>query len=134
MTILVPTDGSELSNAALEAALDLFPDTHVHVLHVIQTSQVPTEGADTYADVADEEAENALETATGIAAKHDREIETTAQYGHAAKTIVSFAEDNDIEYIVMGSAGRSGVSRLLMGSVAEMVVRHAPCTVMVVRE
>lgn len=133
MTILVPTDGSELSNAALEEALDLFPDADVHALHVVQTSQVPTEGADTYADVADEEAEAALETAAGIADDHDREIQTSTKEGHAAKTIVSFAEDNDVEYIVMGSAGRSGVSRLLMGSVAEMVVRHAPCSVMVVR-
>lgn len=58
-------------------------------------------------------------------------METTV--GNPAREIVSFAEDNDITEIVMGSHGRRGVSRVLLGSVAETVVRRAPTTVTVVR-
>jgi nucleotide-binding universal stress UspA family protein len=54
--------------------------------------------------------------------------------GHAAKTIVRYAEENDVDHIVMGSTGRSGISRVLLGSVAESVTRRAPCSVVIVRE
>ena len=53
--------------------------------------------------------------------------------GKPAREIVSYAEKGDVDHIVMGSRGRSGLSRLLLGSVAETVVRRAPTPVTVVR-
>ena len=56
------------------------------------------------------------------------------RFGRAADEIVIQAKDDEVELIVMGSHGRSGISHLLVGSVAESVVRHAPCPVLVVRQ
>ena len=56
------------------------------------------------------------------------------RFGRAADEIVIQAKEDEVELIVMGSHGRSGISHLLVGSVAESVVRHAPCPVLVVRQ
>jgi universal stress protein A len=56
------------------------------------------------------------------------------RFGRAADEIVIQAKDDEVDLIVMGSHGRSGISHLLVGSVAESVVRHAPCPVLVVRQ
>ena len=54
-------------------------------------------------------------------------------FGRAADEIVIQAKEDKVDLVVMGSHGRSGLSHLLVGSVAESVVRHAPCPVLVVR-
>jgi nucleotide-binding universal stress UspA family protein len=129
--ILVPLDGSSQAEAALEQAFEMFPDAQIHVLTVVQVTSFPEDGTESAVGLAEQRSSEVLRTATEIAADRDREIETHAGEGHAAKTIVSFAEDNDIDHIVMGTTGRSGIQRLLLGSVAESVVRRAPCSVTV---
>lgn len=132
--ILVPMDGSSESEAALEAAFDLFPEEEIHVLHVLRARAVAGDERRTGHELAVEEGENICERATEIAAEHGRSVETTTMDGNAAKCIVYFAAENDVDHIVMGSIGRSGLTRLLLGSVAESVTRRAPCTVTIVRE
>ena len=56
------------------------------------------------------------------------------RFGRAADEIVIQAKEDKVDLLVMGSHGRSGISHLLVGSVAESVVRHAPCPVLVVRK
>ncbi len=60
-------------------------------------------------------------------------IETEVETGKPARKIFEFVSENDVDQIVMGSHGRSGVSRLLLGSVAESVIRRSPVPVIVVR-
>ncbi len=61
------------------------------------------------------------------------EAEVFAEVGNAARTIIDTAERTQAELLVIGTHGRTGISRLLLGSVAEKVVRGAPCSVLVVR-
>lgn len=61
------------------------------------------------------------------------EVESVLLEGHPADEIVKFAEQNDIEMILMGTLGKTGLDRFLLGSVAENVVRHSKIPVLVVR-
>lgn len=134
MRILVPVDGSDRSKAALEEALELFPDAEVHVLHVVQVKTISGDETKTGYELSLEEGNEILDSATATAADYGRTVETEMIEGNAAKLIISYAEANDIDHVVMGSTGRSGVSRLLLGSVAESVTRRAPCSVTIVRD
>jgi nucleotide-binding universal stress UspA family protein len=131
--VLVPLDGSPHAEDALETAFEIFPEARIEVLHVIQVASVTRNDAESAMERAERRADEILSAAEEIADDHGREIETEAIEGHAAKTIVSYAEDNDIDHIVMGSVGRSGVRRLMLGSVADSVTRRAPCDVTVTR-
>ena len=132
--VLVPIDGSDAAERALVEALELFPEGDIRVLTVTQIKKLPAEGAQSAFDTAVSESERILESAEAIAADHGREIRTTMREGHAVKTIVSHAERNDIDHIVLGSTGQTGAKRVLLGSVAESVLRRAPCPVTVVRD
>ncbi|MDR9381590.1 MAG: universal stress protein [Natronomonas sp.] len=132
--ILVPLDGSSESEAALREAFDLFPEAEVHAFHVVQVTEFPRDRNKSAYEIAVEKGREILTRADEIADKHERGIETAMKEGHAAKTIVRYAEENDIDHIVMGSTGRSGMARVLLGSVAESVTRRAPCSVVIVRE
>ena len=131
--VLVPLDGSAAAEAALEKAFELFPDADVTVLHVTQVTSLPTDSGESVAEIAAAETDELLETAERTAEARGREITTEAIEGHAARTIIGYAETHDVDHIVMGSIGRSGLGRLLLGSVAETVVRRAPCPVTINR-
>jgi nucleotide-binding universal stress UspA family protein len=60
-------------------------------------------------------------------------VETVLAQGHPGSEIIAFAENNNIDLIVMGTPGRGGIDRILMGSVAGDVVRHAKARVMIVK-
>jgi nucleotide-binding universal stress UspA family protein len=62
------------------------------------------------------------------------QLETKLEVGEAAPSIVKFAREARCELIVMGTHGRSGLERLILGSVAEHVLRQAPCPVLTVRQ
>ncbi|WEL16428.1 Nucleotide-binding protein, UspA family [Halorhabdus sp. SVX81] len=138
--ILVPVDGSEQAREAVEFAVAEFPDAEMHLLHVINPADagysvqasMPTFSEEWY-DRQKEQAENLFSEvesgATGFAGTFEEFIEV----GKPTHTIVQHAEEHDVDQIVMGSHGRSGVSRILLGSVAETVVRRSPVPITVVR-
>ncbi|WP_458209566.1 universal stress protein [Haladaptatus sp. NG-SE-30] len=138
--ILVPTDGSEQSKKALEHVLTEFPDADVTIINIIDPIDVgytSTVGMPGYSEEWYEEskanAEALFEDAQEIADEYDVTLSTETELGRPSQTIVEFAEEHDFDQIVMGSHGRSGVSRILLGSVAETVVRRSPIPVTVVR-
>ncbi|OAQ54360.1 hypothetical protein HTG_02110 [Natrinema mahii] len=131
--VLVPTDGSQQATAALTEAFELFPDAEIHVVHVVQVTRIPSDPGTSPYEYARERGETILQEAKTIAAESDRTIETSMAEGHVGRTILGYIEDRDIEYVVMGSRGRSGVSRVLLGSVAETVTRRSPVSVVIVR-
>jgi nucleotide-binding universal stress UspA family protein len=136
--LLVPIDGSEQAWNALDHATAENPAAALTLLHVINPV-----GAGTGAQVADvgygeqwyEDAERRAESLFESARERvgDRSVETETTVGRPARAIVTFAEDETIDAIVMGSHGRDGVSRIVLGSVAETVVRRSPVPVTVVR-
>lgn len=142
--ILVPTDFSEPSDAALEYARTLatkFGST-LHLLHVVEapfvTGPLGTEVfiAETPAVQAELFEDSERQLAARITA-HDRarfNATTEVVAGTSARTIIDVANERGIDLIVMGTHGRSGMAHLLMGSVAEKIVRNAPCPVLTVRQ
>lgn len=138
MNVLVPVDESDPAREAVEHAVTTYPDATITALHVINPSMAMYRGEMAYnydrlIELEEEEAETLFETIEEIGAEHDASITTELMVGTPARSIVSFAEDNDVDQIVLGSHGRSGMSRVLLGSVAEQVVRRATVPVTVVR-
>ncbi|MFW6003864.1 MAG: universal stress protein [Halanaeroarchaeum sp.] len=137
-SILVPLDGSEKSWNAFEFAADEFPTATFHVLHVIDpveagytaTATVPGYTEEWY-EQAQERAEELFDEAR--AAVGEDSVVTATEVGRPSRVIVEYAEESDVDQIVMGSHGRSGVSRILLGSVAEAVVRRSPVPVTICR-
>jgi nucleotide-binding universal stress UspA family protein len=119
--ILAPTDFSAQSRQAFETALALAQHFHarLHVFHAMR-------------DVSEQNASEAqlaawtAEPAAGI------EIVRAVSVGTAAAEIVNYAEQHNIDVIVIGTHGRGGLARVFMGSVAEAVVRDAPCQVLTI--
>jgi nucleotide-binding universal stress UspA family protein len=138
MRILVPIDDSNPAREALEYALTMFPEASITVLHVINPSVSAYRSGDPYnfpraVELGEEKAETVFEMARELADERDASIETETMVGSPPRGIIEFANENDIDQIVLGSHGRSGVSRVLLGSVAEQVVRRAQAPVTVVR-
>lgn len=135
--VLVAYDGSPQSDEALDHALAEFPDAEIVVLNVIDPAAASYSGdemsmaGDNWPDAAMERAERVLEEARERAG--DRAIEAEHTVGRPGRAIVRYAEENAIDHVVTGSHGRTGVARLLLGSVAETVVRRSPVPVTVVR-
>ncbi|MFC7230761.1 universal stress protein [Saliphagus sp. GCM10025308] len=137
-SILVPHDGSSHAQAALEYALETFPDASIVLFHAIDPFEVtPTEEqlsplTDTW--LADQESEAAELFAEAKASlEDDVSFETAIAVGSPAQSIVAHVEDADADQIVMGNRGRGGAAGLQMGSTAEIVVKRANVPVTVVR-
>lgn len=136
--ILVPLDDSPQAMEAVEYALSEHEGTEITLLNVIDPIEVghrfeallPSSAEGWYEDRR-EAAEELFETVRDEADEFD--ISTAVEVGRPSRVIVEYAADNDVDAIVMGSHGRSGVTRILLGSVAESVVRRSPIPVTVVR-
>lgn len=140
--ILVAMDYSEQAKKALRQALSDFPDAEVTVLHVIdfRTSDRSPGGWGSSPDTWDDWLEGArahadelFATARDIAAEYGREITTSTAVGQDDRSIIEYVGDHDVDYVYVGSRGRRGVARVLLGSVAETVARRSPVPVMIVR-
>jgi len=138
--LLVPVDGSDPADTALEFALEEYPDAEITALSVIDPTDVgygSIEAAPSTFEHLQENAEErtraVLDDAESRAADHGMEITTETVIGMPSRVIVEWAENNDVDGIVIGSHGRQGVTRVLLGSVAESVVRRSPVPVTVVR-
>lgn len=133
--VLVPFTDSEDARQALKHALTSFSDAEITVIHVVSFATYSGhEGISVrYVEDISEEGERLLEQAQEIADEHGKTIETELLQGNPKHKITQYAEESEADHIVMGSRGRSGISRLLLGSVAETVVRRSPVPVTVVR-
>jgi nucleotide-binding universal stress UspA family protein len=138
--ILVPTDFSAASDAALEFAKTIARTfgASLHLLHVFE-DPVAAGFTEVYAPLPSDTRAALLEDAhTQLANRlsaEDRDrfrATTEVVSGLSAMAIIEYAQDQHIDLIVIGTHGRTGLSHLLMGSVAERVVRLAPCPVLTV--
>lgn len=133
--ILVPTDGSEGSAHAAMRAVDLAGQYGgwIHALHVVDDSVRGLLGGLAGSGKLTEQGRHALDRVAGMAEASDVDAVTEIREGDPADTILAYAAEIDADLVVAGTHGRSGVERRLVGSVAERLVRHAPCPVLTVR-
>ena len=133
-TILHPTDFSPLSERAFHLACSLARDhgSRLIVLHVAVPPVVGYGGPMTPPPEGDWKALE--EQLNGILAPENKiQVEHRLEEGNPVAEILRVAQETNCDLLVMGSHGRRGVSRLLMGSVAEHVMRRAKCPVLVVK-
>ncbi|WP_336325451.1 universal stress protein [Halovenus sp. HT40] len=142
MTVLVAYDGSDPSQAAVEYAIEEHADKEIVLLRVVEVASGMTDaGINMIQERFREKPEKVKKEARNKVAEEIADLfeeagldfETAIVFGAPAKEIVNYAEEYDIDQIVIGNHGRSGVSRVLLGSVGEKVVRRAPMPVTVVR-
>jgi nucleotide-binding universal stress UspA family protein len=133
--ILVPTDGSDASMTALDEAIDLATDqgATLHILAVTEPPEMATMGSGS-PDVVDSMHEG-TRRALDEAVEHAEDAGLTdvvgaTESGSAHEVIVSYVEDNGVDLVVMGTHGRSGLDRVLLGSVTQKVVRLSPVPVL----
>lgn len=137
--ILVPTDGSSGTRRAVEHAVDLAAvhDATVHGLYVVNTTSYASFSTEaTWEGIGDmlrEEGERAVEEVAAIAEANGVPVEMITLNGSPSTEIVRYAEREGCDLIVMGTHGRGGIDRLLLGSVAERVVRSSEVPVLTVR-
>lgn len=142
--ILVPTDGSETAAVAVEHAVDLAGkyDATIHALYVIDVDATSYAlGSEQIESIRQGDLEGLPEVraqaegATGqvaAAAGDGVAVEEHVAVGEPSRAIRAFVTEHDIDLIVMGSHGRSGLSRVILGSVAEKVLRRTHLPVLVV--
>jgi nucleotide-binding universal stress UspA family protein len=133
--VLHPTDFSPPSEAAAKLAFGLARDygARVLILHVIETIAV---GGPEGVAILDQEAYEAeLRARLAEVRPHDPKVPVEHRLvpGNAAAEILRAAKESQCGVIVLGTHGRTGLGRLLLGSVAEQVVRKAPCPVLTVK-
>jgi len=142
--ILVPVDGSPTSNAGLREAIDLArgQDASLQLVHVIDYHYLVMTGLEAGAYIEDlmesltQSGRRILKRAETLAEKSGLKVSTVlleSPAGPAADAIVRQAKKWQADLIVIGTHGRRGVRRMLMGSDAEQVVRNSPVPVMLVR-
>lgn len=144
-TVLVPTDGSQTARRAVDHAVDVAATygADVHALYVVDTSAIDIGLGPEQVDRIRQgqfgempELEQRARSATGVVTERgeERGVDVTESItaGQPHKRIADYAEENDIDLIVMGSAGRSGIRRTLLGSVAERTLRTSTIPVLVV--
>ncbi|MDQ2938399.1 MAG: universal stress protein [Acidobacteriota bacterium] len=142
-SILLPTDFSDCGNYALGYAASLARTFGASIIcvHVIEP-MVPTVGYSgmteplPIADITDQLEDSAERELPKLAECEEcagLQIEEVIAHGEAASEIVRLAKDRNVDLIVVSSHGRTGLGRILFGSTAEAVVRHASCPVLVVK-
>ncbi len=140
--ILLPTDFSDSSGQAVRYACEFAArfDAELHLLHVLQdiVASVPEPGLafplpGDYMQELQASAEKALDKVLDADWEKDRKVVKTTRQGPPFLEIIRYARENDIDLIVMGTHGRSGLAHVLLGSVTEKVVRKAACPVLTVR-
>lgn len=135
--VLVPVDDSAPARDALEFAVTNFSDAELTLLHVINPIKTfdighPDLWDDTVVDAERDRAANLLEEFADRV-RDSVEVDTVAEFGEPAETIVEYASNHGVDHVVVGSHGRSGLKRAFLGSVAESISRRSPVPVSIVR-
>ena len=139
--ILCPTDFSEIAEKAVEYAVFLASshNAELQLLHVVDHLH----GFDNYLilsmtphEIAERMEKHANENLSDVTnqIKETVKTEKAVRHGKASVQIIAMAREMKADLIVMGSHGRTGLSHVIIGSVAEAVIRHAYCPVLVVRD
>lgn len=138
--VLVAIDGSGQSQRALATAIDEAKawGGEVHAAYVIEIglfSSLPVDNTwEVMYSLLDKEGKEILDSAIAAGAEAGVSLTTHLRQGHAGQELLNLAEEVGADLIVVGSLGKSGIERLLLGSVSSFVVTNSPVTTMVVRK
>ena len=145
--ILVAIDGSEQAEGALKEAIVLAKrdNSQLFILHATDKNSIYAAGnpvpvvpalaipvVPVLEESADNEAKEVLDKALAII-NNEVKFEEIRVDGSAKNEIVDFAKEHEIDMIVMGSSGKGALDRMLLGSTAVYVVKHAPCSVTIIK-
>lgn len=132
-SILVATDDSPMAKTAVDRAIELADrfDASLYALYVVNERLGRTTATK---DPYEQAGNSALKAAEAKAAERNLQITTDLIEGRPANAILEYAEDHHIDLIVLGGKDKSAAERFFIGNTAEKVVRHAPVSVLVVRE
>jgi nucleotide-binding universal stress UspA family protein len=136
--VLVPTDGSESATAAVDHGLAIAAaaDARVHALNVIDVGDAATTPSISPPTELLTDLESAGQRATEEIAARARDAGldavTEIREGYPADDVLAYADENDVDLVAMGTQGRTGLNRYLLGSTAERVIRHAEVPVVAV--
>ncbi len=136
--ILIATDGSEYTKKAIDYGIELAINTgaKLHAIYVIDTrayGSIPLSAPEEYAySLLRQEGDMAIKYVADTAEAAGLEVEGIITEGHPVDEIINYAEQNSIDLIVMGTLGKSGLDRFLLGSVADKVIRNSKIPVIVV--
>lgn len=136
-SILIPTDGSKRMTDVVNQAIELATmcDAPLHILHVIDARayySVPDDARERVRETLREDADSFTKAVAERALEANLDVAREIRWGDPAPTILSYAVENRIGCVVMGTHGRTGYERYLLGSVAEKVVRMAPMPVLAI--
>ena len=138
--ILVPLDGSEYSECALDHARELALGCrvpHIVVMYVVEpinpgTYEVPSQAIEDAAQRGRNFGSGYLEKISARMKSQGLEVEPVLMSGNVTESILNYVKTNTVDLIVMSTHGRSGLSRLVLGSVADKIVRRSPVPVLLV--
>lgn len=134
--VVVPIDFSDDAFEALDTALELVADAkNVHVIYVLAVLE-PAEPGVIWATIDEESRARHAEQALGerLAGAKYQGVNIKIEFGDPGHEVAQYAQDQGADLIVLSSHGRTGIKRLLIGSVAERIVRLAHCPVLVLRK
>ena len=137
--ILIATDGSEPNKKAISYGIELakLSGAKVNVVYVVDTAafaSIPMDaGWEMMYELLQKEGTEVTQNIVEDAKASGVEIEGLLLEGHPSHEIIEFAQNNDIDLIVLGTLGKGGLDRFLLGSVAEKVTRNSKVPVLVVR-
>lgn len=137
---MVATDGSESSTAAVDHAVAIAAQSGatVHFVHVVDVgTEMSASGVGTIADelttTLEQEAKRVLDDATARADEASVDYDRTALEGTPHESIVEYGAEHDVDLVVVGASGESGLASHLLGSTTDRVVRSSDTSVLVVR-
>jgi nucleotide-binding universal stress UspA family protein len=137
--IMVATDGSEQNKKAISYGIEFakLSGAKLYVVYVVDTAafaSIPMDaGWEMMYELLETEGKDASNQVVELGEAQGLEIESAVLEGHPSNEIIEFAEGNDIDMIVIGTLGKSGLDRFLLGSVADKVTRNSKVPVLVVR-
>lgn len=136
--VLVPTDGSETAAAAVDHGLAIAQpaDARIHAVNIVDVGGLVASPDNTPPPEVLERLTSEAEAMTDRIATHARELEleavTAVREGFPARDLLEYTEENDIDLVAMGTAGRTGLNRYLLGSTTERLIRHAEMPVVAI--
>lgn len=136
--ILIATDGSKRTQNAVDMGLKIAKErgSKVYAVYVVDTvtfTSIPMDVAwENMYQLLKDEGEDAVKVVKD-GAPEGVDVETQVLEGNPAVEITKFANENGVDLIVMGTLGKSGIDRILLGSTAEKVIRIASCPVLVIK-
>lgn len=133
--ILIPTDGSQPARDAAETGMDLAVEqgATVHILYVVTPIHAGEGGTGQVIEAMRDAGERTVSELAEEAEARGLEVATQVTMGTPHQHILEYAETNDIDVVVMGTHGRTGLGRYLLGSVTEKVVRLSDVPVLTIR-